>query len=268
MSRYSLEDKVILVTGGTGDLGAAIANLLISEGAKVAITGRSKDGIDEVLAGFGDAPGSVIGIEVDLGTEAAAFELVAAVERDLGPIYGAVNTVGPMIRSEKSHMYSDDELWQFHFDQVLMPTVRVCREVMPLLKERRRGSIVNVAATSARFYAGYLGAYGAMKGAVAHVTKNYARDGAEYGIRVNCIHPGWIALDKTKDMVARTSEEQGVPPEQVIRDLIKVKSDNQFHAMRMGEPSEYAHVIAFLLSDYASYVNSAWLAVDGGSPTS
>jgi 3-oxoacyl-[acyl-carrier protein] reductase len=263
-----LEGKLVLVTGATGDLGRAAAQLLSAEGAHIAVAGRNRSMVDNLALELTSGTGTAMGFEADLSSSGPVTSLIDSVEREMGPIYGVVNTVGPISRNALDgvpQLYREDELWQFHFDQVLMPTVRICREVMPLMKERRSGSIINFAALSARHYFGYLGAYAAMKAAVAHVSKNYARDGAEYGVRVNCIHPGWIYKDKIKDQVRETMSDRGLSEDEVVDEILSNMSDNQFYSKRLGEPAEYAQVIAFLLSEKASYVNSVWLPVDGGS---
>ena len=263
-----LSGKIVLVTGATGDLGRATSELLAEEGAHIAVAGRDREMIDGLVTELTSGGGTATGFDADLGSSGPVPSLIASIEREMGPIYGVVNTVGPISRNALDgvpQIYREDDLWQFHFDQVLMPAVRICREVMPLMKERRSGSIINFAALSARHYFGYLGAYAAMKAAVAHISKNYARDGAEFGVRVNCIHPGWIYKDKIKQQVRDTMSERGLSEEEVVGEILGNMSDNQFYSNRFGEPAEYAQVIAFLLSERASYVNSAWLPVDGGS---
>ena len=187
----ALRDRVALVTGGSGDLGLATARVLLEEGATVALAGRSRERLDAAVARL--PRGAPVHVFVaDLTDAAQVDDLVAAVTASAGPVDAVVNTVGPVLRTDTPPLYADDEAWRFHFEADLMPVVRTCRAVMPGMKAAGRGAIVNVAATSARHHHGRLAHYSAMKAAVAHVTKTYARDGARHGVRVNAVHPGWI----------------------------------------------------------------------------
>jgi NAD(P)-dependent dehydrogenase (short-subunit alcohol dehydrogenase family) len=261
-----LRGRVALITGGSGDLGVATARVLLDEGAVVALAGRSSERLEAAIAALSLASGNAHVFVADVTDVTQVRDLVAAVTAGLGPIDALVNTVGPLLRGETSPLYADDEAWRFHFEADLMPVVRTCREVMPGMKEAGRGAIVNVAATSARHYHERLAHYSAMKAAVAHVTKTYARDGARHGVRVNAVHPGWIHKQSTEERVQAEAARLGVPPAEVIGRMVAGSSDGMFYSDRFGRPEEYANVIAFLLSDRASYVNGAWIAVDGGSP--
>lgn len=254
-----LRGRVVLVCGATGDLGAAVAGVLADEGAVLAVTGRSAESVAALGAH---------GFVCDLADTSQTERLVADVESTVGPIHGVVNTVGPIRHPPQGpQLYADDDIWDHHFQQVLMPVVRVCRAVVPLMKERGCGSIVNISATSARHYYPRMASYAAMKAAVSHVTKAYARDAAPAGVRVNALHPGWINQDRTKEMVRSLAADRGVSEQAVVADLMREKSDDMYYTKRFGEPDEYAQVIAFLLSDQAGYVAGARIAVDGGSPT-
>jgi NAD(P)-dependent dehydrogenase (short-subunit alcohol dehydrogenase family) len=261
-----LRGRVALVTGGSGDLGLATSRVLLEEGAIVALAGRSREKLEEAVATLPLPTPDAHVFVTDFTDAAQVRDLVAAVAADLGPIDAVVNTVGPLLRSETPPLYADDDAWRFHFEADLMPVVRTCREVMPGMKAAGGGAIVNVAATSARHYHGRLAHYSAMKAAVAHVTKTYARDGARHGVRVNAVHPGWIHKRSTEERVQAEAERLGVAPPEAMSRMIAGSSDGMFYSDRFGLPEEYANVIAFLLSDRASYVNGAWIAVDGGSP--
>ncbi|MCI3272414.1 SDR family NAD(P)-dependent oxidoreductase [Streptomyces cylindrosporus] len=257
-----LQDKVVLICGASGDVGVATAELLAEEGAALALTGRSPAPLDQLVGKLRDRGVRATGVVADLADSGQVARLVEEVESDFGPIHGLVNTVGPNI--DRPQLYEDDEVWRFHFENVLMPAVRLGREVLPRMKARGAGSVVNLVATSARYYYTRLASYAAMKGAVAHVSKAFAKDVANSGVRVNTVHPGWIYKESTRRAVHEQAVAEGVSDQDVVEQWLAVKADGQFYTSRFGEPEEYARAIAFLLSDASSYVNGSWFAVDGG----
>jgi NAD(P)-dependent dehydrogenase (short-subunit alcohol dehydrogenase family) len=260
-----LKGRLVLVTGASGDVGSATAALLAAEGAALALTGRDQAALAHTASVAREHGRQVETFPADLGDEARVAALIAQVEERMGPIHGVANTVGPMRRVPgEPQLYGADELWRFHFEHILMPAVRIGRKVLPLMKARGAGAVVNLAATSARYYTAGIAAYASMKAALAHVTKDFARDAGPHGVRVNCVHPGWINKESTKNMVRGRAGAEGVAEQVVVEALLREHADDQYYTRRFGEPAEYARVIAFLLSDQASYVNGAWLAVDGG----
>jgi NAD(P)-dependent dehydrogenase (short-subunit alcohol dehydrogenase family) len=158
----------------------------------------------------------------------------------------------------------DDDCWQSHFDSVLMSAVRFCREVVPLLRERDGGAIVNISAMSVRHFHPQLAYYSAQKAALAHFTKNLAREFAHDGIRANAVMPGMIASEGVQARQAVAARERGMTTEEYFRDA-NARYGGVTWADRLGTPEEIANVVAFLLSERASYVNGAWVNVDGGS---
>ncbi|MET7481620.1 SDR family oxidoreductase [Streptomyces sp. NPDC005538] len=257
-----LQDKVVLICGASGDVGTATAELLAEEGAALALTSRSPAALDQLVGKLREGGVRATGVVADLGDSGQVARLVEEVESDFGPIHGLVNTVGPNI--DRPQLYEDDEVWRFHFENVLMPAVRLGREVLPRMKSRGAGSVVNLVATSARYYYTRLASYASMKAAVAHVSKAFAKDVANSGVRVNTVHPGWIYKESTRQAVHEQALAEGVSDEDVVGQWLDVKADGQFYTRRFGEPEEYARAIAFLLSDASSYVNGSWFAVDGG----
>lgn len=193
-------------------------------------------------------------------TEAAAGErIVTRAQSAFGAIDVLVNTVGPYPRDVADPVYADDESWRRVFEGVFLTTVRICRAAIPVMKQAGRGAVINVGANSARYYRDSTAQYGAMKSALTHITKNWARDAAPSGVRVNAILPGWI---KTSAMAQRL-EAANISETAMMQ---AQAHDNIFWTPRMGRPEEYADVIAFLASDRASYVNGALIPIDGGSP--
>ena len=124
---------------------------------------------------------------------------------------------------------------------------------------------MNVSAMSMRHYLPAIAHYSAMKIALAHFTKNLAKTCKNDNIRANAVMPGWIASEQVERILEREMETTGLDRHAVF---LKHNEENLEHctfADRIGEPVEYADVIAFLVSDRASYLNGGWVNVDGGS---
>jgi 3-oxoacyl-[acyl-carrier protein] reductase len=260
-----LNGRGALIVGAGGDVGRSTAIQLASEGVRLVLAGRNEERLRETAAlAKGDTEPLVVPADVTIAAEADT--LVAAATEHLGTIDIVVNTVGPFPRdpSVTEPMYGHDDSWTAVFDSILMPAVRVCRLVIPAMKAAGSGAVVNLAANSARHYAPMTAQYGAMKASLAHVTKNWARDAAPFGVRVNAVLPGWIKGDAIAERLDDVAAEQKTTAAEVERGMAAGR-DSTFWSGRMGRVEEYADVITFLVSDRASFVNGALVAVDGGS---
>ena len=265
-----LNGKVALVVGAGADVGRAAAVLLAREGARVILVGRRREALEETarLAAAGGAEALVLTCDArdpDQVTASVAAAVAAAGRIDL-----MVNTVGPYPLPEDypdvpEPMYGNDASWAKIFDNVFMPAVRFSREVIPRMKAQGSGAVVHLAANSARYYNPTTAQYAAMKSALVHATKNWARDAGKHGVRVNAVLPGWIKGGGMQQRLAEAAARAGRPVADFERVMVAAH-DNLFWSPRMGRTDEYADAIVFLLSDRASYINGALLPVDGGTP--
>jgi 3-oxoacyl-[acyl-carrier protein] reductase len=262
-----LGGKTALVAGASADVGRATAIALAREGARVILVGRRRAALEETAAMIG-ATGAAQVLAGDLRDADAARRLVAqACEAGGGRIDLLANTVGPFPPPEAgiSPAYGSDESWSAAFEGLFMSAVRLTREVMPLMKAQGAGAMVHLGSNSARYYSPMTAQFAAMKAALVHVVKNWARDGAAHGVRVNAVLPGWIKGERIAERVAAAAASAGVDPAAAERDMAR-GHDNLYWSPRMGRPQDYAQAIVFLLSEAAGYINGALLPVDGGSP--
>lgn len=258
-----LEGHVVLVTGAGSGIGKATALTLAQEGARLALASRSAEPL-QIAAKEAEAAGvEVTAFPTDITDAAAVGELIARAMERFGRIDAAVNTVGVSERTG-GILEQDDDAWRLHFESVLMSAVRVCRAVIPSMRERGGGAIVNVSAMSIRHFIPALAHYSAMKIALAHFTRNIAREFAGDGIRANAVLPGMIASEPVRARVEKAMREKGMTELEYFEDA-NARHGGLTFAGRLGTPEEVASVVAFLLSDRASYVNGAWVNVDGGS---
>ena len=248
-----LSDRVAVVTGSTKGNGRAIANIYSEQGANVVVTGRdqgeAQNVVDELSKKYGTNP---LGLKVDVTSVTDVMEMVDKIRHKYGRIDVLVNNAGYPIK---------DDLWDVRFDQISDEvlervldvdtggTYRCCREVLPLMVEKRRGVIINISSTPA--ISGYIkGApYTVAKAANLGITKHIAAEFGKYGIRCNAIAPGTIATQRNWE---RLTTEQRV-------DIV-----SSIPLGRAGKPEEIGGVALMLASDYCSFVSGQTIVVDGG----
>jgi acetoacetyl-CoA reductase/3-oxoacyl-[acyl-carrier protein] reductase len=240
MKYLGLEDKVVLVTGGSRGIGAAIVNLLCQLGAQVAYTYR-KDANAETTA---------LGILADVTDPAAMAEVASKVEHKLGPIYGVVANAGITRDNLFPKLGIDD--WDAVIETNLKGIYNTLKPIIPKMYERREGSVVCVSSISGE--RGNLGQvnYAASKAGAIGLIKSLALEAARYGVRANAVAPGFIETDMT----------------QAIPEKIKEKIVAEIPLRRFGKPQEIAWPVAYLLSPIASsYITGAVLKVNGAHHT-
>jgi 3-oxoacyl-[acyl-carrier protein] reductase len=240
-----LDGKVALVTGASKGLGRGIAQALAAEGAKVAISSRSRERIDATAAEVG-ARGYVHDSQ-DLDS---APDLIAAVESDLGPIDVLVtNTGGPPAGPDP--LGFTREQWETAYRDLVLAPMALIEETLPRMRERGWGRVVNVASSSVREPIPVLMLSNAHRSALLAAFKTLARAVASDGVTVNSVLPGRIATDRMLEIGGSREAAEAAAREQVP-------------ARRLGTVEEFAAVACFLCSAQASYVTGVALLVDGG----
>jgi 3-oxoacyl-[acyl-carrier protein] reductase len=252
-----LRDRVCLITGSTGGIGAATARLLADEGARVVVSGRDSARVEEARR---DA-GAELAVVADLAEPAAADALIAEATDALGRIDCLVNNVGVAYQASFDEVTDAewDEMWQLN----VMSAVRATRAVLPGMRERGSGVIVNVSSTAAKRPSTGMPNYSVTKAAMLSLSRLVADLYAKDGVRCNAVTPGptataaWLADGGLADQQARRSGKS--------RDDVLASVGAGRPLGRLAEPEEIAAVIAFLCSDRASYVTGAAWSADGGT---
>jgi 3-oxoacyl-[acyl-carrier protein] reductase len=252
-----LRDRVCIVTGSTAGIGRETARLLADEGARVVVSGRDRTRVDQAAGEVGAA----LGVAADLGAPDGPRALVEAATREVGPVDCLVNNVG--VAYQRSFDELTDRDWQEMWDLNVMSYIRAINAVLPGMRERGSGRIVNVSSTAGKRPSTGMPDYSVTKAAVLSLSRLVADVYATDGILCNAVTPGptaspaWLAEGGLADQAAARS---GKTREEVLEGVGKGRPLG-----RLAQPEEIASVIVFLCSDRASYVTgSAWSA-DGGT---
>ncbi|MGD9510782.1 MAG: SDR family NAD(P)-dependent oxidoreductase [Geminicoccaceae bacterium] len=233
MTASGLADRVVLVTGAAGNLGAAVVARLIASGSSVVAANRSADKLAVATAGLGERHLARGG--VDLTDPAACRRLVDEAIDRFGRLDGLVSTVGTFAMA--SIEAADPAHWELLYRANVLTTLNICRAVVPVMRSAGRGGIVTIGAAGAARAGKGTAAYAAAKSAVLRLTESLADELKGHGVRANCVLPSIIdTLQNRADMP---------------------KADTG----RWVTPAQLAEVIAFLLSDAASGVTGTGVPV-------
>jgi 3-oxoacyl-[acyl-carrier protein] reductase len=251
-----LRERVCVVTGSTTGIGREAARLLCDEGARVVIAGRDMERVEQARADLG----AELGVVSDLAEPGAPAALVAEAAR-LGPVDVLVNNVGVAYQAAFEDVADRqwDEMWQLN----VMSYVRAIRAVLPGMRERAGGAIVNVSSTSGKRPSTSMPNYSVTKAAVLSLSRLVADLYAKDGIRCNAVTPGptatdaWLGDGGLADQQAARSDKT---KEEVLEAVGKGRPLG-----RLAGPEEIAAVIVFLCSERASYVTGAAWSADGGT---
>src|SRR5918994_4183355 len=240
-----LRGRVCVVTGSTGGIGFATARLLAEEGALVVVTGRDSERTEAARR----ETGAKLAVVADLADPGAPEELLSQAEREVGPVTALINNVGIASQADFLEVLDRewDEVWQLN----VMSFVRAIRAVVPSMRERGAGAIVNVSSTAAKRPSAAMPHYSVTKAAVLSLSRLVADLYAGDGIRCNAVTPGPVATEAWLGE-GGLADQQGGDRGEV---LAKVGAGRPLG--RLAEPEEIAAVIAFLASNKASYVTGA-----------
>ncbi len=241
-----LRGRVALVGGASGGIGRAIAAALIAEGARVVVTSRDPARIADAAAELG----AVAGIAWDSGDIDRVDALIDRVEADVGPVeILVVNTGGPP--AGRDPLAFDDGQWEAAHRALVRSPMALLRRILPGMRERGWGRVINVASLSVREPIPELMLSNSERSAALAAFKTLAREVAADGVTLNSLLTGRIATERLASMYGSMDEA-----EETARTTVP--------AARLGRPEEMAAAAAFLCSDQAAYITGVGLPVDGG----
>ncbi len=242
-----LADRVYFVTGGTRGLGRATAEVLVAEGARVVVSSRSQESVDEAVAALGSGATGVVADNADPSTPG---RLIAAARTEYGRLDGALISVGGPAAGPILERTEDE--WRDAFDSVFLGAVRLATAVADELGEG--GSIAFVLSSSVKAPIAGLGISNGLRPGLAMAAKTLADELGPRGIRVNGLMPGRIDTERVQELDAGSGDAAAAKEKQVAAIPLR----------RYGDPAEFGRVAAFVLSPAAGYVTGAMYPIDGG----
>ena len=249
---FALDGRVIVITGAAQGIGEACARRLVKDGAAVALWDVA-DGPGQALATeLGAAGAAALYCHCNVAQKVEVDSALAATLAHFGHVDGLVNNAGIFKAAPFLDITEAD--WDAVIDVNLKGSFLVGQAVAREMVQRGRGAIVNMSSVNGTLTIPTIASYNASKGAINQLTRVMALSLAEHGVRVNAVAPGTIATELARNAVL-TSDEA------------KLRVLSRTPMKRLGEPSEIADVVAFLLSDAASYVTGEIVVVDGGRMT-
>jgi len=249
-TNLALTDRVALVTGGSRGIGRAVVALLASCGAHVAVNYVRDESAATATVEMARAHGiQALAIQADVARVDEAERLIQQTIEHFGKIDFLICNAG--IWEGDAVESISEELWDKTLDINLKGTWSVCRAAVPWMKKQQYGRIVIVSSTAGQRGEANVSNYAAAKGGQISFTKSLGPELAGFGINVNCVAPGWVETEMTKD---------------VVDDKARLESINKTIPVgRMATPEEIAGPIVFLCTSWADHITGEVLNVNGGS---
>ena len=251
----NFEGKVVIVTGAAGGIGKEVVRKLAERQAKVVLVDLNEDAIKAVQTELNLTEENSLVVKADVSNEDNVKNYVDQTISKFGRIDGFVNNAG--VEGPAKPL---EEITEKDFDFVYGINVKGVlfglKYVLPIMKEQKSGSIVNMASVAGLIGSPNMLLYNSSKHAVMGINKVAALEAAAYNVRVNTVNPGVINTQMMRNIEANVAPGAADAAKAAYNDAVPMK--------RYGEPEEVANVTAFLLSDEASYVSSSSLTVDGG----
>jgi 3-oxoacyl-[acyl-carrier protein] reductase len=253
-----LRGKVALVAASSKGLGRAIAEELAAEGAHLVICARGKEALEQTADSIRQRSAvKVVDVAVDVSDPKDAARVVKVALDEFGQVDILVtNSGGPPTGRFES---LTPEMWDAATRLLLKSAVELTRAVLPGMKERRWGRILNVTSIAAKQPIEGLMLSNSLRAAVIGFARTLANEVAPFGVTVNNLLPGYTRTDRVQELARAASGKAGASDTDIVS-----KWEKEIPMGRLGEPREFAALAAFLASERASYITGSSIAVDGG----
>lgn len=253
-----LKGKTVLITAASMGIGRATAELFIKEGCKVAICSRSKENllkaVQEIKSLYSVEP---LWVVCDIDKVSDIENTISVVRKSYGDIDILVNNCGGPIPGYFEDL--SDSNWQEAFEQILMSAIRFTRLVLPGMKAKNWGRIINITSLSVKQPVDNLILSNSLRSAVTAWAKTLSNQVGKYNITVNNVAPGYTLTARLYELAVSRAKQSGDSHEHVLASMA-----NEVPMKRLARPDEVGSLIVYLASEQAGFITGSTIAVDGG----
>jgi NAD(P)-dependent dehydrogenase (short-subunit alcohol dehydrogenase family) len=254
-----LRDKVAVITGGSIGIGLAVAEGLAREGVHLLLCARDESRVKEAAETIGKTYGvTALGIGADVSKPKDIESFTRTIEKRFEGVDILINNAGT--GSNEKIMDAPDEDWQYYWDLHVMAAVRLTRAIVPFMRKRGGGVIINNASICARQPLPFGPIYNVSKAALVMFTKCLSNELIGENIRVNAINPGLILTPDWRNTATQLGKDEGITADEYLDRI----ATEHTPIGRFASPEELANVFVFLCSPKASYCVGSSYYVDGG----
>jgi 3-oxoacyl-[acyl-carrier protein] reductase len=252
-----LRGRVAIVAAGSKGLGRAVAEELATEGAAVVISARGREALQATCEHIQRAGGQAHPVVADVAVSSEVARVVSEAQRVFGPVDILVTNSGGPRAGRFEGLTPED--WEAATRVLLTSAVGFARAVLPGMRDRRWGRILNITSIAAKQPVDGLMLSNSLRSAVTAFARTLANEVAAEGVTVNNLMPGYTRTDRVVELSEHMAGVEGTTPEAVI-----ARWETEIPMRRLGEPREFAALAAFLASERANYITGQSIAVDGG----
>jgi 3-oxoacyl-[acyl-carrier protein] reductase len=253
-----LKGKVALVAAASRGLGRAVAEELAAEGASLVLCARGADALNETREHLVRETGAaILALTADVADARDITRVVDAGLKEFGRIDILVNNAGGPPAGKFESL--SREQWEAAARLTLYSAIELTRSVLPGMKERRWGRILNITSIAVKQPVENLILSNSLRAAVTGFARTLANEVAAAGVTVNNILPGYTRTERLEELAGMMAKKEGISPAEFT-----AKWEQEIPMRRLGEPREFAALAAFLVSERASYITGCSIPVDGG----
>ena len=253
-----IRNKVALVAASSTGLGRAVAEELAAEGASLILCARNADRLNETATAISKSSGvEVLAKPTDVTNQSEIADLVNAGLKKFGRIDILVTNAGGPPAGRFDQLTAQQ--WEEAARLLLFSATGLARQVLPGMRERRWGRILNITSIAVKQPVDNLMLSNSLRAAVTGFARTLANEVAAEGVTVNNILPGYTRTDRVEELAKMMAQKQGIKASE-----FKAKWEQEIPMRRLGEPREFAALAAFLVSERASYITGTSIQVDGG----
>lgn len=251
-------DKVVLITGGSGGLGRALAGAFVQAGDRVVLTARSEEKLKRATQTIDNAQERVLALPCDVTNKGQVIALNEQIRSRWGAVQILINNAG--IARAVSFLDMTDDQWEEILRTNITGTYNCCKVFLPDMVAAKWGRIINIGSTTSKVAYSHVSAYTTSKHGLLGLTRSLALETARLGITVNAICPGYLDNELTRDNARRMAQKIGKAEAQVLATFASSAPQN-----RLIEPEEVASLALLIASERMAGMTGQAINVDGGA---